>query len=100
MRSPIINGGMNNMDEWKEFEQELELTEEDQAVIKMEEDLIETLIAIREEQGLSQAQLAKKCNIKQPAIARMEKGRHSPQLDSLLKILVPLGYTLEIVPMK
>lgn len=55
--------------------------------------------AICEEQGLSQAELAKKCNVKQPTIARMEKNAHSPQIDSLLRVLAPLGYTLQIVPM-
>ena len=29
----------------------------------------------------------------------MEASVHSPQTDSLLKILTPLGYTLQIVPM-
>ena len=58
------------------------------------------MVAIREEQGLSQAELAKKCNVKQPTIARMEKDAHSPQIDSLLRVLAPLGYTLQIVPMK
>lgn len=54
----------------------------------------------REEQGLSQAELTAKCNVKQPVIARMEKAVHSPQIDSLLRILTPLGYTLQIVPLK
>ncbi|MBR4671158.1 MAG: helix-turn-helix transcriptional regulator [Butyrivibrio sp.] len=48
---------------------------------------------------LSQAELADKCNVKQPMIARVEKAVHSPQINSLLKILVPMGYKLEIVPM-
>ena len=68
-------------------------------LIELEEDLIRTLISVREQQGLSQAQLAEKCNMKQPVIARMEKSVHSPQVDSLLRVLVPLGYTLKIVPL-
>ena len=36
--------------------------------------------------------------VKQPVIARMEKSVHSPQLSSILKILEPMGYTLQIVP--
>ena len=86
------------MDEWKEFEKELDLTEEDKLVVETEGKLIEAMIAVREEQGLSQAGLAAKCNVKQPAIARMERHKHSPQVDSLLKVLLPLGYTLQIVP--
>ena len=37
--------------------------------------------------------------VKQPIIARMEKGYTSPQLDTLLKVLAPLGKTLAIVPL-
>ena len=66
----------------------------------MEKELIRSMVAIREEQGLSQAELARKCNVKQPTIARMEKNAHSPQIDSLLRVLAPLGYTLQIVPMQ
>lgn len=86
------------MANWKEFREELELTPEEECVIELEKDLIRTMVQIREAQGLSQAELARKCNVKQPVIARMEKDVHSPQVDSLLKILVPLGYRLQIVP--
>ncbi|MBQ8982905.1 MAG: helix-turn-helix transcriptional regulator [Lachnospiraceae bacterium] len=72
---------------------------DDEQLILLEHQLIDNMVSIREEQGLSQAELAKKCNIKQPVIARMEKAAHSPQIDSLLKVLVPMGYTLQIVPL-
>ena len=85
---------------WDELKKEINLSNDEMEAVKLEENLIETMIQIREEKGLSQAQLAKLCNMKQPSIARMEKRNHSPQIDSLLKILVPLGYTLEIVPLK
>ena len=88
------------MSTWKEFRKELNITDEEEKVIEMEKELIRSMVAIREEQGLSQAELAKKCNVKQPTIARMEKDAHSPLIDSLLRILAPLGYTLQIVPMK
>ncbi len=85
---------------WKNVRQELELTAEDENLIEMEKDLIRTMVEIRESKGLTQAQLAKECGVKQPTIARLEKSVHSPQLDSLLRILMPLGYTLQIVPLK
>ena len=86
------------MTNWEEFREELELTPEEECVIELEKDLIRTMVQIRESQGLSQAELARLCNVKQPVIARMEKDVHSPQVDSLLKILVPMGYRLQIVP--
>ncbi|MEE3497341.1 MAG: helix-turn-helix transcriptional regulator [Butyrivibrio sp.] len=88
------------MSNWKEFRQELNITPEEEKIIELEKDLLRTMVTIREEQGLSQSELADKCNVKQPVIARMEKAVHSPQIDSLLKVLVPLGYKLAIVPIK
>lgn len=86
------------MQTWDEVRKELELTEEDERIIEIEKNLIEEMVKIREEQGLSQSGLAKKCNVKQSSIARMEKNAHSPQVDSLLRILISMGYTLQIVP--
>ncbi len=84
---------------WKELKNDLSIDKENQNAIALEKDLIRTLVAIREEKGLTQSQLAEMCNVKQPVIARLESSVHSPQIDSLLKILTPLGYTLQIVPM-
>lgn len=82
---------------WKELKNDLSVNQENQNAIELEKDLIRTMVAIREEKGLTQTQLAEICNVKQPVIARMESSVHSPQIDSLLKILTPLGYTLQIV---
>ena len=84
---------------WETVRGELKIDDKDEAIVQIEKDLIRTMIKIREEQGLTQAQLAEKSNVTQPVIARMEKAVHSPQIDSLLKILTPLGYTLKIEPL-
>lgn len=60
--------------------------------------LIGKMIEAREQRGLSQRELAKLCGVKQPAIARLESLKATPQIDTLFKILAPLGYTLAIVP--
>jgi len=86
------------MKTWDEVRSELNLSQEDEAYIKLEEELIDAIIKVREEKGLSQKQLADLCNCKQSAIARLETKNHSPQIDSLLKVLIPLGYKLQIVP--
>ena len=67
--------------------------------IEFEADLIGKLIETREEKGLSQRGLAELSGIKQPQIARLERMTGSPQLDTLFKVLTPLGYTLSITPM-
>lgn len=88
------------MPTWKKLKNDLDLSQEELNAIELEKDLIRTVIHIREEKGLTQSQLAEMCNVKQPIIARMESSVHSPQIDSLLRILTPLGYTLQIVPME
>lgn len=86
------------MTTWDKLRNELEITKEDEQVIRIEKELIETMVRIREEKDLTQSELAKICGVKQPVIARLEKAVHSPQLDSLLRVLVPMGYSLQIVP--
>ncbi len=88
------------MTTWKELKNNLVLSKEDINAIELEKDLIRTMVHIREEKGLTQSQLAEMCHVKQPVIARMESSAHSPRIDTLLRILTPLGYTLQIVPLE
>ena len=85
---------------WENVRAELNITPEDELQIQFEKELIETMIKIREEQGLTQTQLAEKCNMKQSAIARMEKLVHSPRVTTMIEVLTQLGYTLKIVPIE
>ena len=62
--------------------------------------LITELIKARQEQGISQRQLEALSGVKQPQIARMERGDANPQLDTILKVLASLGKTLAIVPLQ
>lgn len=66
--------------------------------IDFEVALISKMIEARENRGLSQRQLADMVGMKQPAIARLESMKATPQIDTLFKILDPLGYTIQIVP--
>jgi DNA-binding XRE family transcriptional regulator len=67
--------------------------------INFEISLIGKMIEAREEKGLSQRKLAEISGVKQPAIARLESMKATPQIDTLFKVLHPLGYTIEIVPL-
>ncbi|MBC8543470.1 MAG: helix-turn-helix domain-containing protein [Clostridia bacterium] len=62
--------------------------------------LIDQIIELRKESGMTQKELAKAANLAQPAIARMESKNATPQLDTLLKILAALGQKLEVVPIE
>jgi len=75
------------------------LTPEEIAESNLRVALIGELIKARQEKGLSQKKLGELSGVKQPVIARMEKGITSPQLDTILKVLAPLGKTLAVVPM-
>jgi len=67
------------------------------AKIEFEVELIGKLIEVREKRGFTQAQLAEAAGIKQSALARMENLKATPQIDTLLKVLTPMGYKLAIV---
>ena len=82
---------------WKEFRKTLNITPEEESLIEFEKSLIKAVIEAREQSGLTQAQLAELCGVKQPVISRLESAAHSPQINSILKILKPLGYTLAVV---
>jgi predicted transcriptional regulator len=70
----------------------------EKAKIDFEVALIGKMIEAREQKGLSQKELADLAGLKQPAIARLESMKATPQIDTLFKVLQPLGYKLEIVP--
>lgn len=76
------------------------ITDTEKEKIDFEVAIIGKLIEARESKGLSQKQLADMCGMKQSAIARLERMNATPQLNTLLKILKPLGYRLDIVPCK
>ena len=83
---------------WDEVREEL-FTPEEIAESDLRVALIGELIQARQEKGRSQKKLEELSGVKQPVIARMEKGNTNPQLDTILKVLVPLGKTLAIVPL-
>lgn len=85
-----------NLRSWDEIEAEL-FTPEEISESNLRVALIGELIKARQEKGISQKKLEELSGVKQPVIARMERGATSPQLDTVLKLLAPLGKTLAIV---
>lgn len=83
---------------WEEVEQEI-YTPEEIAEGDLRVAIIGELIKARREKGISQKKLEELSGVKQPIIARMEKGSTSPQIDTILKVLAPLGKTLAVVPL-
>lgn len=84
---------------WEEVQKEL-FSPEEIAASHLRATLIGEFVKARQEKGISQKKLEELSGVKQPVIARMEKGNTSPQLDTVLKILAPLGKTLAVVPLE
>lgn len=76
------------------------ISPEEREQINFQVSLIGKMIEVREKKGLSQRDLAELSGVKQPAIARLESMKSTPQIDTLLKVLAPLGYTLSITPIE
>ena len=69
---------------------------EPQSVESNRNKILTELTQVRINAGVSQKQLEALSGIAQPCIARTEKGITDPQLSTLLKMLEPLGFTLEL----
>lgn len=76
------------------------LTPEELAESDIEVALMMEMVRARKERGITQRDLEQLSGVRQPVIARMERGVSSPQLSTVLKVLAALGLTLAIVPMK
>lgn len=82
---------------WKNFRKTLNLSPEEEEIINLEKSLINAIVDAREQNGLTQKQLSELCGVKQPVISRLESAVHSPQINSIIKILKPLGYSLAVI---
>lgn len=59
--------------------------------------IISAIIAQRNALGISQRELASLCGIPQSSVARIESHKTTPNLDTLLKIMRPLGLKLIVL---
>jgi len=84
---------------WEDVRKEI-FTKEEVAESDLRVALVGELIKARKEQGISQKKLEELSGVKQPIIARMETGSTNPNLDTVLKVLAPLGKTLYIGDLK
>lgn len=87
-------------EKWEDFEKKLNITSEEEIEINLEMDIIKATIETRKSLNITQTELSKRTGIKQPAIARFENGTHSPTINTLIKLLVPMGYGIKVVNLK
>lgn len=83
-------------DDWEDLKKEI-FTPEETSAITLKASIIAEIIKARQERGISQYQLEELTGVKQSAIARLERGNVNPTVETLQKILAPLGKKLAIV---
>ena len=74
--------------------------EDEQRIVDLEYKLVCDFIKLRGELGLTQQQMADESGVVREMIAVIENQVKHPQINTLIKILVPFGYTLSITKIK
>lgn len=62
--------------------------------------LVKSMVLLRKGKKITQQNLATQSGVIRETIARIENMVVSPQINTVNKVLYPLGYTLKIVPIK
>ena len=82
---------------WEDVEKEV-YSPEEIAISDLHAEIMCELIKARNEKKITQRELEALCGVRQPVIARMERGVGNTKIDTLIKVLLPLGKKLAIVP--
>lgn len=73
---------------------------DEKRIIDLEYNLICDFIKLRNELGLTQKEMGEASNTIREIIAVIETKKKHPQINTLIKILEPFGYTLSITKIK
>ena len=73
---------------------------EENKLLELEYNLICDFIKLRNNLGLSQQKMADESGVVREMIAVIENRKKHPQINTLIKILEPFGYTLSITKIK
>ena len=65
-------------------------------LMELEDLFVSEFVKLRHDNGLTQQKMADSANVIRETIARIENKITSPQVNTLIKILEPLGYTIKI----
>ena len=88
------------MSSWDDVKKNLtSLTREEWDEIDLKVKIIGEISEARKKAGITQSELENLTGIKQTFIARFENNHMDPQLTTVLKLLRPLGLTLDVVPL-
>ena len=73
---------------------------DDNRIVELEYKLICDFIKLRKDNGLTQQEMANEAGVVREIIAVIETRKKHPQINTLIKILEPFGYTLSITKIK
>ena len=59
--------------------------------------IVSAMITRREALGMTQRELAVKCGIPQSSIARLESMKTTPNIETIIKVMQPLGLRLSVM---
>ena len=86
---------------WQDYKEYVKSIDENNNLLMEEIDeltaIVSAMIEKRNALGISQRELAQLCGLPQSSIARIESVKTTPKLDTLLKIMHPLGLKIKLV---
>ena len=89
------------MKTWQDYKAYVKSIDEENKILMDEIDelttIVSSMIEKRNALGISQRELAQLCGLPQSSIARIESGKTTPKLDTLLKIMHPLGLKMKVI---
>ena len=89
------------MSNWNDIKKKMtSLSQEDWDEIDLKVKIVGEVMDARKKAGITQAEMENLTGIKQTFIARFENNHTDPQLTTVLKLLRPLGLTLDVVPLQ
>ena len=67
---------------------------------ELEYEVIRQVVIARKSQKLSQRIVGERAGIIRETVAKIENNLNSPQINTLIRLLEPIGYTLGVVPLE
>lgn len=92
---------MKTWNNYKEYVKSLdEASKQEIEELEMHANIVSEIIAKRNLLGLSQRELSAICGIPQSSLARIETFKITPKMDTILKIMRPLGLGLTVTTLR
>ena len=71
----------------------------DEYLRDLEREVIRQVVEARKSQHLSQRVVGERAGIIRETVAKIENNLNSPQINTLIKLLEPIGFTLGVIPL-